>query len=243
MAFQGRSFSVQVAGATVSVYGLLMYRDLPAGEESAKVFAQDFFAGAASFAHCTGAYRLQIACPDGRTVYMGDAAGLLRYYIHEPTGGFYTTLAEAAAQGEKKPCADAVAQFLYYGCVYGTDTVVSSVKRTDPDFYYVAECGKVTAHSKGLTPLDRLDTSENALREQMQRLAAAVGEDVPVACTITGGTDSRAILAHMLHNGRHPLLTSPAAQNTWMWRSQKRSPLRWARSCSGFPMNRRATAG
>ena len=206
MSFKAREVSLQENNVNITVSGLLMYKDCAAGEDSARAFCRDFAAGTVLFDDCTGVYRLRLDLADGKTVFAGDNAGLLGWYVHQPTAGFYTTFTEAAEHSAKELNAKAIAQFLYYGCIYGLETPVSSVCRTDPNCYYVAENGTVSAHSKNLTPLEQLETSREALGEQMQRLAKALEGQENIACTITGGTDSRAILAHMLHNGQRPLL-------------------------------------
>lgn len=195
--------TVQAENATIYLTGFFMYREETAGEASALAFMKDFDRGAARFDDCTGSYRVRIAYSDGWEVYFGDNAGLMRWYIGPK--GFYTSLCEAASDN-RTPNYPAIAQFMYYGCIYSPETVVREVGRSDPGKYYLRENGKIVEKEKGLTPLERLDAPEDALTRQMRRFSQAVSGREDIACTITGGIDSRTILAHVIHNGLHPRL-------------------------------------
>lgn len=194
---------VQAEEATIYLTGLFMYREEQAGNASALAFFREFLRGAADFEQCTGSYRMRIVCPDGREVYFGDNAGIMRWYIGPK--GFFTTLREAAPDNST-PNEAAIAQFLHYGCIFGPETVLREVRRTDPGKYYLLEKGNVREKGKGLPPLEDLDAPEDALAVQMRRLFRSVSGREDIACTITGGTDSRAILSHMIYCGLHPLL-------------------------------------
>ncbi len=199
--------------------GLFMYRDEPAGEDSLRAFLRDFDRGAADFDECTGSYRVRAVYPGGEELRFCDNAGIMRWYIREggrpplesnrapsaDAAGFYTTLREAAA-GDREPDASSIAQFLYFGCVYGTGTILRSVRRSDPGCYYMVRQGRIEEKSKNLKPLEELELNGDALDEQMARFAKATAGLGGIACTITGGTDSRNILSHMLHEGMAPLL-------------------------------------
>lgn len=210
--------TIKAGEADVELTGLFMYRDETAGEDSLRAFLRDFDNGAADFDDCTGAYRIRAVYPGGTELRFCDNAGIMRWYIREggrpplesncppvDTSGFYETLREAAAE-DREPDLSSIAQFLYFGCVYGTGTVLRSVRRSDPNCYYLVRQGRIEEKSKGLKPLEELELSGDALDEQMARLAKAVAGCGGIACTITGGTDSRNILSHMLHEGMHPLL-------------------------------------
>ena len=196
---------VEAADAELIIWGLFLYADHPAGRESALAFWADFSQNCAKFDDCTGVYRVQILCKDGREIYFSDNSGCARYYIHEKKAAFFDSLMEACPREAREPNYDAIAQFLYFGCIYGFDTPVAGITVSDPAKYYVAEQGTVSAVEKNLTPLEDLQVQKDALEKQMRRFARAA-EGQTVACTITGGTDSRAILAHMLNTGMRPVL-------------------------------------
>lgn len=202
---------IQADEATIYLTGLFMYGEEQAGDASALAFFRDFSRGAADFDRCTGSYRMRIVYPGGREVYFGDNAGIMRWYIGPK--GFFTTLREAAPDN-RTPNYPALAQYfsLAYGRIHGTDTVIREVRRSDVLKYYEVQSGTVIEKNKGLTPMSELPAGPDALEKQMRRFARAVEGADGIVCTITGGADSRLILAHMLHAGMDPLLdiTGPA---------------------------------
>ena len=196
---------VEAAEARIEIWGLFLYGDHPAGRDSAQAFWADFSRGCAVFDNCTGVYRMCIHCGDGREIYFCDNSGCARYYIYEKKAAFSTRLTDAVPREEREPNYDAIAQFLYFGCIYSLDTPVSGVTVSDPGKYYIVEQETLTVVDKGLTPLEDLQVQKQELETQMRRFVRAT-EGQNVACTITGGTDSRAMLAHLLSAGQRPVL-------------------------------------
>lgn len=196
---------IQAGEVTIYLTGLFMYREEQAGDASALAFLREFLLGTADFECCTGSYRMRIACPDGREIYFADNAGIMRWYIGPK--GFFTTLREAAPEN-RTPDYPALAQFfsLAYGRIHGTSTVIREVRRSDPLKYYEVRNGTTIGIDKGLCPISELPAGPDALEKQMLRFARAVEGAEGIVCTITGGADSRLILAHMLHAGMDPVL-------------------------------------
>lgn len=173
--------------------------------------------GAADFEDCTGSYRISACYPDGWALAFSDNAGMMRWYIREgncppyenncpPRGHFfYASLAEAAPE-DRTPDYASIMQFLYTGGIYGTGTPFRGVRRSEPGKYYIVENGRLTEKSKNLKPLEDLSAGEDALEEQTAQLAKAVAGCGRIACTITGGTDSRIVLSHMHYQGMRPIL-------------------------------------
>ena len=192
--------------ATIRVWGLFMYKDFQAGEQSISAFWTDYQNNRLKFDDCTGVYRIEIHCTDGRRIYFCDNSGCARYYFHENSETFYTSLMEVLPRAERKPNYQAIAQFLYFGCIYGMETVLEGVVRSDPEKYYIVDQDVLHIKDKELTPLAKLDVPDDVLEEQMRRLADSAAQYGQLACTITGGTDSRAILAHMLYQRMNPVL-------------------------------------
>lgn len=203
---------VQAENATIYITGLFMYQEERAGDTSALAFLKEFDRGVAHFDDCTGSYRIRIVYPNGREIYFADNTGLMRWYIG-PTG-FYSSLREAVPDS-RTPNYQAIAQFfcLAYGRTHGTDTVIQEVRRSDPRKYYEVRNGTILEKEKDLLPMWELPGGANALEEQMCRFAKAVEGVEGIACTITGGTDSRLILAHALHNGIDPMLDITGPEN------------------------------
>lgn len=192
----------------IQVFGIFLYRDYPADESALTAFMNDFAQkGSACFPECSGAFRVRVDYSDGRSLFFADNSGFLRYYISRESGGFFPTLADAAPErAARRPNHTAIADFLSYGCVYGLETTVASVYRSDPECYYVVENGEIRTYGKELPALEDAAAPRDMLARQMSRFAAAVKNRGMIGCTITGGTDSRAVLAHLLHNGIRPSL-------------------------------------
>lgn len=196
---------VQAEEATIYLTGLFMYGEEQAGDTSALAFLRDFNRGTADFERCTGSYRMRIVYPDRKEIYFADNAGIMRWYIGPK--GFFTTLREAAPE-DRTPDYSALAQFfsLAYGRIHGTGTILREVRRSDPLKYYEVRNGTTIGIDKGLCPISELPAGPDALEKQMLRFARAVEGVEGIVCTITGGADSRLILAHMLHAGMNPVL-------------------------------------
>lgn len=193
---------------SIQAFGVFLYRDYPADESALTAFMQDFERkGKACFSECSGAFRVRMDYSDGRSLFFADNSGFLRYYISRDTAGFFPTLADAAPErAARRPNYTAIADFLSYGCVYSWETTVSSVYRSNPECYYIVENGVITAHDKGLPALENAAAPRDMLARQMSRFISAVKDRGTIGCTITGGTDSRAVLAHLLYNGIRPSL-------------------------------------
>lgn len=212
MIFSVKPAPVQAESATIYLTGLFMYRDERAGDASALAFLKDFDRGEAHFDDCTGSYQIRIVYSDGREVYFADNAGSMRWYIGPK--GFFASLREATPD-KRTPNYPAIAQLfcLAYGRIHGTDTVIQEVRRSDLQKYYEVRNGTIIEKEKGLLPMWELPGGPDALEEQMRRLAKAVEGAEGISCTITGGTDSRLILAHALHAGIDPTLDISGSEN------------------------------
>lgn len=185
-------------GALSCVYaGFLVYGEYSAGDESARALLADFARGAPDFNALLGSFRVHIHNGEtGERVFFGDNSGACRYY-YDARGNFAESFLDALAlQGDKKPDYPAIAQFLRFGCIYSERTQCEGVLRTDPDDYYIAKDGRVYARSKGLTPLYEAAPYED-MHSLMERLTGAA-KGLKNIAVITGGTDSRAVLAHLM---------------------------------------------
>ena len=198
--------AIQTEHAVVYLTGLFIYGDHQAGDASIRAFMADFNAGCAKFDLCIGSHRIRIVYPDGRELFFGDSAGLLFWFFDLAKGQAFDRFSDVPAE-QRRPNMAAIAQFLWFGCIYGMDTVMDGIVRSDPEQYYILQNGKITALEKGLTPLEQLPGGDDALALYMRRVLKAVGEQVRIGCSITAGTDSRTILSHLCANGVHPLLS------------------------------------
>lgn len=198
---------VKHGGACMHVTGFFAYRDLPCGEASARAFlAQYQSTGVLDFADCLGVYRARIDREDGTAVWFADNYGGSSFFINWQTGTISPSLYESAAPEERKPNPVAIAEFLYFGCTYSYDTIFSGVTRSDPDCYYVVRDTGIETRSKELPPLEQLEPGQEAMASLMARVCRAA-QGLSMGCAVTGGVDSRSVLAHLLANGVRPALT------------------------------------
>lgn len=206
MSIYKQSTAIETANATVYLTGLFLYGEEKAGDDSVRAFMKDFDEGRANFDLCAGSYRVRIVYPDRGDIYFGDNSGVLFWYFDAPSGQVLEQLSEVPVERRKADMVS-VAQFLWFGCIYGTGTTIEGITRSDPENYYILQDGKFISRSKGLTPLERLAGGDDALELYMCRVLKAVGDDAVIGCSITAGTDSRSVLAHLYANGVHPLLS------------------------------------
>ena len=198
--------AVQTEQAVVYLTGLFMYGEHQAGDASIRAFMADFDAGRAKFDLCTGSHRVRIVYPDGQEVYFGDSSGALFWFFDLANGKAFDRPSDVPAE-RRRTNMTAIAQFLWFGCIYDMNTVMDGIVRSDPEQYYLLQNGKITAQKKGLTPLEQLPGGDDALELYMRRVLKAVGEQTHIGCSITAGTDSRAVLSHLYANGVQPLLS------------------------------------
>ena len=188
------------------VEGIFIYKDFKAGEESLKAFWEDYYNQTLCFDDCIGTYRIQIDLHDRGQLFFGDSAGVMFWYLDDMRGRILGQLSDVLLT-EREPDYASIAQFLWFGCIYEGGTILKGVVRSDPECFYTIRDGKITAYSKNLTPFEKLPDEDNALEQYVRRVLNAVEAREHIGCTITGGTDSRAILAHLCSLGIKPLLS------------------------------------
>lgn len=201
-----RCITVKQDDMTAEVEGLFLYGDYDAGNESMSFFLSALQQNSVNFDDCIGSYRVHITCPDGKEIYFSDNAGVMRWYLHQNSGKVFSRLSDIPA-ALRHPDMPSIAQFLWFGCIYETGTLVENVIKSDPECFYVLQDGAILSQSKNLTPLEQLAGGEDALERYMRRILRATNGTETIGCTITAGTDSRSILAHLKANGVHPLLS------------------------------------
>lgn len=188
---------------SVEVDGLFMYRDYMTTYESISSFVYEFSQNKHDFNECYGAYRISINFNNEYHVKFSDNSGMMRFYINKHNKQLFCSLMEAETD-ERVPNYNAIAQFLSYGCVYGTETIVDSVYFSDPNVYYAIKNDELKAESKKLKEIKEY-RKENITLKRLVRQAVAhcKGE---IGCTVTGGIDSRSVLANLIHIGVKPVL-------------------------------------
>ena len=135
--------AIQTEHAVVYLTGLFIYGDHQAGDASIRAFMADFNAGCVKFDLCIGSHRIRIVYPDGRELFFGDSAGLLFWFFDLAKGQAFDRFSDVPAE-RRRPNMAAIAQFLWFGCIYGMDTVMDGIVRSDPEQYYILQNGKIT---------------------------------------------------------------------------------------------------
>ena len=169
--------------------------------------AHAVYDGTADFNNIYGFFKIVIADKtSGRTIFFGDNAASQNFFYDPENGTVSDSLLRLSRMGGKKRSFNlyAAAQYLAYGCTITQDTLVQGILKTDADMYYIVEGGKVSVHDKKLLPLSERYTKGDLYDFVKLMTRGMNGEGV--CARVTGGTDSRAVLAALLKAGVRPSL-------------------------------------
>lgn len=205
-------FKVEHKEAICKIKGYFYYRSFKSGEESIRHFLDDFFSEKEDFNECFGSYHFEIEKENKRIVF-DDNSGMTRSFYDVSTLKIGNTLDEVIGEKSVSLNYNAIAQFLYYGCTYDCHTIVEGVCYTNPEKYYVIENNQIIEKNKELDNLNEIKSSKDILEKVMKRFCDEFRND-KIACTITGGTDSRSVLAHILANGINPQLVITGSRDS-----------------------------
>lgn len=190
---------------TVYVDGLFMYKNNVSLFESVKKFVTDFVDNKHDFNECYGAYRFCISQKEkDKEICFADNSGMMRFYINQGDNKLFSSLADAIPKEERKINYSAVAQLLAFGCIYNEHTIVDSVVFSDPNSYYILENGCLIEETKHLKEVSEYRNENLTLNSLIQK--ALLHCEGKVGCTITGGIDSRSVLANLISLGVKPEL-------------------------------------
>lgn len=187
----------------IIVDGLFMYKECTSAYESIKDFVTDFFSDTAEFDECYGSFRIIIEQGSDK-YYIADNSGMMRFYINMDKNMICESLLEAEPKSTmRKPNYNAIAQLLYFGCTYNYETIIKSVILSNPNYYYVKNNETLMEKRKNLKAL--CDYNKDITIERLVKQARLhyLGK---IGCTITGGIDSRTILANLVSEGIRPTL-------------------------------------
>ena len=186
----------------IVVDGLFMYKDNQSLRESVDGFISDFHEAKHNFNECYGAYRISIFFNE-QALFFTDNSGMLRFFISDSK--VYSSLAEAAkSKVDCVPNYNAIIQFLTFGCVYTGETIVRSVDMSNPNMFYSVVGDKIVETSKNLKKLYEYKLENCSLEKIVSQ--AVSHTDGKIGCTITGGIDSRTVLANLINIGIMPEL-------------------------------------
>lgn len=130
-------------------------------------------------------------------IFFGDNAGNCCFYYDEVSGTFSDSFLKVVGHLEDlSPNYDAITEFISFNCIYSEETICKGVLRTSPSKYYIIEQNKIKEKEKELIELEECHKYAN-LNKFMNDFVYASAE-IEKALVITGGTDSRTVLSHMI---------------------------------------------
>ena len=184
--------------------GIIIYKSHEHGKQSVSQFARDWKAGMADFNELRGTFRLIMKDKQSDVLYFfGDnSENTCFYYTHNLFSDSFLSLCEANKKIDIDY--DSTAQFLQFGCIFGQDTLAEGIKRTDSNCYYVFANGKISEKNKNLTPFENMHQYKK-INDVISKIISLTKE-LKVGCTLTGGVDSRMVLANILACGVKPEL-------------------------------------
>lgn len=158
----------------------------------------------ADFEKIYGYYRLVISDKKNEIQYFfTDNLGSQRFYMEEkPCRVSDSFLPLITGIGTDRLDTYAIAQIFAWGTTVDGRTVAKGITKTDSEHYYTLSNGKITAHSKNLKRFCEKYTDHNLY--DFISAECAVHKGSPIAARVTGGNDSRAILASALRAGYKP---------------------------------------
>ena len=169
--------------------------------------AQAALEGTLDYSGLHGSYKLVILDKQsGAYLFWGDNAGSQFFFIDHAAATFSDSLLALKRMKGKdaKPCYEAAAQLFAMGRSITGETLLSGVKVTDPNKVYRMRNGKVETLDKALPAFGEMDPNAD-LSRVMDALLAMAGKRQCCAI-VTGGTDSRVVLAHLFNRGQRPKL-------------------------------------
>jgi len=179
--------------------GAFFYKSCAEGEESVCAFMEDFGRNKAIFSEILGTYHIVLRFAK-ETVFFSDNAGVCRFFVRQDAdlaADRFLDLLDLC--GDFCPDPRSAEEFLSLGYVYGGRTLDSRIVRSDPGLFYRVRDGKIATESKHLPDLSEKEACLG-LTACMDRMANALKER-KIACVITGGVDSRMVLAHLIRLG------------------------------------------
>ena len=81
-----RQITITCGTDVLTVEGLFLYGEHPAGTESIQAFWKDYISQKPVFDNCIGSYRVRVTREDGSELYFGDNAGVLSWYLDTEQG-------------------------------------------------------------------------------------------------------------------------------------------------------------
>ncbi|WP_405237844.1 asparagine synthetase B family protein [Lentisalinibacter orientalis] len=208
-----RSFG---AGEFIAVCGTFFYRASTGAEGLTQIFRDFSVSDSAEKnfdplpAPLYGTY-ICIVRKNGRLYIFSDRLGLYKAYISDTSVISSSFLATVACTTSLRPNAQAIFEYVFQGATYGDETVIENVRLLNPDRGLMISQGRVDQGRRPpLAPpvIERLSLDDHV--DRVGHVLDRVFDDCVEAfrgrvdTALSGGYDSRLILAHLLARDVRP---------------------------------------
>ncbi len=176
-----------------------------------RTLAEEAFCDRLAFGEYLGWYKVVVFDREsGAWLFFGDSCGSQHLFLDRANARFsdrLLTLRDALGSTAEADMA-ALTDLLCRGTLFGEETPVKGLAKTDCEFYYIFRDGVFERRSKRLQPLSKTKGVKD-LTDVLLPITEALGEKK--ACAVcTGGTDSRTVLAALSALGKTPELVLTA---------------------------------
>lgn len=200
-----QTFSDSEIKVTINGVVLLVQNDVVVND--ALIIAHQVIDDTVDYNNLHGFYKMIIHNPKtDKLIFFGDNTGSQFFYIDYCSNSISSSFLNLVQERREnlEPNYSAILQLFRYSRIVACETIVKNISLTSSDQYYRFFGGRITAHSKKLKHFSTLKPSLSLQRLINELLKVAGGSQI---CAVaTGGTDSRTVLAHLLHNGQAPEL-------------------------------------
>ncbi len=169
------------------------------GSESVKEILNQYAGnGTIDFNMFYGAYRVFIIDNNSnQIIFFNDNAGNSCYYYSINENIISDSFLELSSKCESLvPNYDAITQFIHFNCIFSEETICEQIFRTEAEFYYTYRDSRIVRIKKNLKLWDTNKKYKN-LHQFMDDLVCSA-KGLKIASVITGGTDSRTVLSHLI---------------------------------------------
>lgn len=144
-----------------------------------------------------GAYHIILIDKKNNDIrYFGDNAGFCCFYYNKEQKLISDSFLELIkASINVTPNYGAITEFIHFNCIYSNDTICEEIFKTDAMNWYALEEFKFESVTKKLEIWQREGEYETLNAFISDTVSAA--EDLKIVDIITGGVDSRVVLAHL----------------------------------------------
>lgn len=184
---------VELKGYSFYWKGLIWKYGKKAGKETVLDIAENYInTGKIDYIKIFGAFTVVIQCPDKSIMAFCDNSNMQGLWIGENyIGDNFLEIVKAEKSQEFD--LEAVSEFLILGTVYFGKSLVKGIGWCENENVYIVQSGMLEVQDKGIGKIDD-KTSLTSYEEFFERLAYSI-KDEKVTLSLTGGYDSRMILA------------------------------------------------